>query len=86
MDYEIVSATELDSHADSPIVGRYCHIFEHKPETANVSGFSNELGQAVQVPIVTAGVAYDCEYTGNTHIMVIHNALYFKDMEVNLIY
>jgi len=34
---------------------------------------------------VTAAVIFDCEFTGTSHVLVIHNALYIKDMEVNLI-
>ena len=37
------------------------------------------------VPFVTAGVAYDCEYTGNTFILVIYNALYFRNMDTTLV-
>ena len=37
------------------------------------------------VPPVTAAVAYDCEYTGKTFILVIYNALYFRNMDTNLV-
>ena len=50
-----------------------------------VSGFTSELGEALKVPIVNAAVAYDCDITGGTHILVICNALYFKNMDTNLI-
>lgn len=36
-------------------------------------------------PVVTAAVIYDCEITGASHVLIICNALYVKDMEVNLI-
>ena len=84
-DFEHISATELDSHADSPVVGKYCHIIENKGKTAKVSGFTSDLGKPLTVPIVTAAIAYDCEFTGETNILIVHNALYFKQMEVNLI-
>ena len=50
-----------------------------------MSGFTPELGKPLTVPIVTAAVAYDCEYMGSTYVLVIQNALNFKNMEVNLI-
>ena len=50
-----------------------------------MSGFTSDLGKPLTVPVVNAAVAYDCEYTGETRIMVICNVLYFKNMEVNLI-
>ena len=37
------------------------------------------------VPSVTAAVAYDYEYTGKTFILVIYNALYFQNMDTNLV-
>ena len=37
------------------------------------------------VPVVNAAVAYDCEISGKTRILVICNTLYFKDMEINLV-
>ena len=81
----IISATELDSYTDSPVVGKHAYIIETTSKTALVSGFTTELGEPIRVPIVIAAIIYDCEYTGNSHIMIIHNALYFKNMEVNLI-
>ena len=80
-----ISATELDSHADSPVVGRYCKILRWHEAKAKVSGFSDKLGAPLTVPIVTAAISYDCEYSGSTYIMVIHHALYIDDMEVNLV-
>ena len=34
------TATELDSHADSPVVGNNCAILEDMGRTARVSGFT----------------------------------------------
>jgi len=47
-----------------------------------VSGFTSDLGKPLEVPAVNAAVAYYCEYTGKTYILVIYNALYFRNMEV----
>ena len=84
-DTTTLSTTELDSHADSPVVGKYCKILELTGKTVKVSGFTSDLGQPLEVPVVNAAVAYDCVYTGMTYILVIYNALYFRNMEVNLI-
>jgi len=43
------------------------------------------LGKSLRVPVVTAAVIFCCEFTGTFQVIVIHNALYIKDMEVNLI-
>ena len=84
-DFETVTATELDSHADSPVVGKYAWILEDTGRRATVTGFTSELGKPMSVPVVNAAVAYDCEYSGETRILVLCNALYFKRMENNLI-
>ena len=80
-----MTATELDSHADSPVVGKYARILESSHRTAMVSGFTTELGKPLRVPIVNAAIAYEDEYTGKVYTLVIHNALYMKNMEINLI-
>ena len=79
------TATELDSHADSPVVGRYSRVLEGTGRKATVSGFTTDLGKPITVPVVNAAVAYDCKFTGKTLILVICNALYFQNMEENLI-
>ena len=84
-DYETVTATELDSHADSPVVGKYARILEDTGRRATVTGFTSDLGKPMSVPVVNAAVAYDCELTGETHILVLCNALHFQRMENNLI-
>ena len=75
----------LDSHADMSCVGKHAKILERLPRTAMVSGFTTELGNPLRVPIVTAAIAYEDEYSGKVYTLVIHNALYLKNMEVNLI-
>ena len=37
------------------------------------------------VPVVTAAVANNCKYTGKTFIIVIFHALYFQNMDTNLV-
>ena len=85
MDPEKTTATELDSHADSPVVGQYSKILEDTGRKATVSGFTNDLGKPMTVPVVNAAVTHDCEVTGRTYILIINNALYFQNMEENLI-
>ena len=79
------SATELDSHADSPVVGQIARIIETTSKTVLVSGFTRDLGKPLCVPVVNAAVAYDYEFTGETYILVIYNALHMKSMEINMI-
>ena len=82
---DVTTATELDSHADSPVVGRYAIILEVLNKTVQVSGFTTDLGKPIRVPVVNAAVAYDCDITGDTHILVLYSALYLESMENNLV-
>ena len=77
--------TDLDSHADSPVVGINSKILSHTGKYVNVWGFSKALGSKSKVPVVNAAVTYTCEYTGESVVLLINNALYFEDMKHNLI-
>ena len=79
------SAIELDSHADSPVVGMHASIIRMTGKQVKVSGFTDRLGSAIPVDVVDAAVVYDCEYTGKSYTMIIRNALYMKEMKVHLI-
>ena len=79
------SAIELDSHADSPVVGKHARILRRTGRRVKVSGFTDQLGDPIPVDVVDAAMIYDCEYTGASYIMVIRNALYLKQMDTTLI-
>ena len=66
-------------------MGKRTLIVETTNKTALVSGFTTDLGEPIRVLIVTAAIIYYCEYTGASHIMIIHNEFYLKNMEINLI-
>ena len=54
--------------------------------SADVSGFSSELGIMKDVPIVTAVTAYTCPSTGQTYILVFNEFLWYgTQMEHSLI-
>ena len=50
-----------------------------------MSDFSDELGKPVTVEIVDAALCYECEYTGETYLMVICNVMYLQKMTTSLI-
>ena len=60
-EHDTYAAVELDSHADSAVVGRTSRILERTGRRASVSGFTNSLGKPLSVEIVHACVIYDCE-------------------------
>ena len=70
--------TELDSHADSPVVGKNAIILYQTEMTVNVTPFSDDFGMMPEVRVFYAAVAYDCLITGNSTILIINNALYIR--------
>ena len=71
------SRTDLDSHADSPVIGHNALIFETHETTVRVKGFTPSLGSQI-VPIVNAAVVYDDITTNKSILLIIYNALYVK--------
>ena len=63
----------------------HSRIFENTGKKTAMFGFTYEIGNPITVPIVNAAVFYDCEYAGESYVMAICNALYFKNMELNLL-
>ena len=35
--------------------------------------------------VVNAAIVYDCDITGESHILILHNALHILNMENNLV-
>lgn len=77
--------TDLDSHADSPVVGINAKILSYTDKHVNVWGFSKTLGSRSKVPVVNAAITYTCEYSGESIVLLVNNALYFEEMKHNLI-
>ena len=68
---------ELDSHADSPVVGSEDLIIRTHDRKVRVNGFTPALGSKT-VDVVNAAIAYECEFTGKVIIMIIRNGLHLK--------
>ena len=78
------SRTELDSHANMPVVGRHAYIISDTGRMADVSPFTPDYA-SMQLRIVDAAVQYDCPYDGQSYILVIRNTLYVPSMKNNLL-
>ena len=59
------SITELDSHSDSPVVGKNAMISYKTDMTVNVTTLSDDFGMMPEVPVFHAAVAYDFPITSN---------------------
>jgi hypothetical protein len=84
MNEEEDSRTELDSHANMPVVGRHAYIVSDTGRVADMSPFTPDYA-SMQLRIVDAAVQYDCPYNGESCILVIRNTLYVPSMKNNLL-
>ena len=76
--------TELDSHANMPVVGRHSYIINKSGKKVDVSPFTPQY-KSMQAELVDAIVRYDCPYAGKPYLLVIQNALWVEAMENNLV-
>ena len=76
--------TELDSHANMPVVGRHAYIISYSGWKVDVRLFTPQY-KFMEAELVDAALLYECPYEGKTHILVIRNAIQDGSMENNLI-
>ena len=72
------SRTELDYHANSPVVGKNGMILYKTEMTVNVTPLSDDFVMMPEVSVVHAAFAYDCPITINSTILIINNVLYIR--------
>ena len=80
----VESCTELDSHANMPVVGKHAYIIAETSKKVDVSLFTPDY-QPLTVPLVDTTVRYDNPYNGKSYILVLQNELYVPLMDNNLI-
>ena len=80
----VESHTELDSHANMPVVGKHAYIIAETGKMMDVSPFTPDY-KPLTVPLVDATVKYDNPYIGKSYILVLRYTLYVLLMEHNLI-
>jgi hypothetical protein len=69
MDKDEGSRTELNSHANMPVVGRHAYIISDTGRMADVSPFTPPDFKSMRLCIVDAAVQYDCPYDGQSYIL-----------------
>ena len=78
--------TELDSHADTCVVGHNTALLIHGYETpVHVQGYNEAVGEKSNCRIISAVVAYDHPATREVYMLVIHQAILISDMPNNLV-
>jgi hypothetical protein len=79
------SHTDLDSHADQCAVGDNSLIVHDYERPINVSGY-DPTGPIVQdLKTVSAALAYDDPVSGETVILIVHQAIHIPDLSHNLL-
>ena len=71
---------ELDSHADTIVLGSNCVIMSHTGRECDVSPFTEAYKSISNMPIVSGATAYTCQETGDTYILVFHEALWMGNV------
>ena len=77
--------TDLDSHADTCVVGKNAFIVRQLNKKVNVTGFDPSLGQLHDLDLVSAALAYDHPETGETVILMVHQAVHVPMMTNDLL-
>ena len=85
VDGQTMSRTELDSHANMPVVGKHCYIIRDTGRRVDVSPFSPDYDALEQVRVVDAALLYVDPMTGEETMLVLLNALHVPAMINNLI-
>ena len=76
---------QLDLHANMVVLGKQCYVIAKQDDKCKVSAFVGDVGTLKSVDVVDACLAYDCNKTGKTILLVFGNALYIPNMEHHLI-
>ena len=81
----IESRTDLDSHADQCAIGSNALVTHDFDRPINVSGYDPNGPINRNLRTVSAALAYDDALSGETVILVIHQAILIPDLAHNLL-
>ena len=79
-----MTRTELDTHANMPVVGKSAYVLEDTGCSASVSPYNPDY-EPIELPIVNEALLFECKTTGDSFILVEKNTLLVDSMCVNLI-
>ena len=70
-----VMRTELDSHANMTVLGKFATIINDTRKNVDVNTFTPDYEALSKMPVVDACVGYDCPTTGETCILLFCNLI-----------
>ena len=82
-DVNKISTTELDSHANMPVIGRNAYILSKIGETVDVAPFTPDY-KPISVEVEVAALIYECPYSGKVKMLIIRRTLHVPSMTHNL--
>jgi hypothetical protein len=72
-----MAKNELDTRADTICAGTNFCCLRPTGMTCSVQGFHQSFEPIPEIPVATVATAWDDQNTGQTYILIIHQALYF---------
>lgn len=78
-DPSIGGQVELDTHADTCVLGSHFVILAYTGRVCDVSPYSPDYESIKNVAIVSGATAWTSQQTSETYILVIHEALWMAD-------
>jgi hypothetical protein len=75
---------ELDSHADTCVLGCHALILHDNLRPVSVQGYDPSLG-ATTYTTVSGALAYDDPYTGQTYHLVVNQAIHIPHLDHHLL-
>ena len=76
--------TELNSHANMPMLGRHWFILNDTGWTVEVNPFTPQY-KVMTAKFVDGPLLYDCPYSGKSYVLVVQNAIHVPSMDNNLV-
>ena len=70
---------ELDSHADTVVLGSNCVILHHTGKVCEVSPYTDEYDAITDVPVIRGATLWTDQHTNNEYILVFNEALWMGD-------
>lgn len=71
---------ELDSHADTIVLGSNAIILQYTSRECDVSPYADTYQPIIDVPIVTGAKVVTSDHTGLTYILVFNEAIWMGDI------
>ena len=70
---------ELDSHADTVVLGSNCVVLHHTGKLCEVSPYMDEYDAITDVPVVRGATLWTDQHTNEEYILIFNEALWMGD-------